>query len=75
MTVEELYETHIKGLPVDQQLRLLAMIAQEVSSSVSTRSGRRRSLLELEGLGADMWEGTDAQDYVDELRREWDRRA
>jgi hypothetical protein len=30
-----------------------------------------RSLLELEGLGAEMWKGMDAQKYVDELRDEW----
>jgi hypothetical protein len=25
-------------------------------------------------LGAELWHGMDAQDYVDELRREWDHR-
>ena len=33
-----------------------------------------RSLLELEGLGAEIWEGVDAQEYVNELRKEWDHR-
>jgi hypothetical protein len=32
------------------------------------------SILELEGLGAELWEGIDAQEYVNELRREWDHR-
>jgi hypothetical protein len=35
---------------------------------------RPHSLLELEGLGAELWHGVDAQEYVDELRREWDHR-
>jgi hypothetical protein len=33
------------------------------------------SLLELEGLGAEIWSGTDAQDYVSQLRGEWDHRS
>jgi hypothetical protein len=28
----------------------------------------------LEGLGAEIWTGIDAQRYVDDLRREWDHR-
>ena len=32
------------------------------------------SLLELEGLGAELWQGVDAQEYVNELRAEWDER-
>ena len=30
-----------------------------------------RSILELEGLGKEIWEGIDAQDYVDQERRAW----
>lgn len=33
-----------------------------------------RSLLELEGLGAEIWNGVDAQDYVNALRDEWETR-
>ena len=33
-----------------------------------------RSILELEGLGREVWEGVDAKRYIDELRDEWDHR-
>ncbi|MBI1865250.1 MAG: hypothetical protein HYR98_05920 [Nitrospirae bacterium] len=33
-----------------------------------------RSILEIEGLGKDVWEGIDAKKYIDELRNEWDAR-
>lgn len=33
-----------------------------------------RSLLELEGLGAELWEGLDAQERVNLLRNEWNHR-
>ena len=35
---------------------------------------QQRSLLELEGLGAALWQEIDAQHYVEELRQEWDQR-
>ena len=39
----------------------------------------KRSIMELEGLGAEIWTDQkgallDAQEYVNELRREWDHR-
>jgi hypothetical protein len=34
---------------------------------------RRRSLMELEGLGREIWAGEDAQHYVNRLRDEWSR--
>jgi len=33
-----------------------------------------RRLLELEGLGAEIWKNVDAQKYVDDLRDEWYKR-
>lgn len=30
-----------------------------------------RSILELRGLGKELWDGIDAQEYVNELRNEW----
>jgi hypothetical protein len=41
------------------------IIAQE-------RQGRR-SLLELRGLGKGLWKGEDAQEYVNRLRKEWEK--
>lgn len=34
----------------------------------------RRSILDLAGLGKEIWEGIDAQQYVNELRDEWNAR-
>lgn len=31
-----------------------------------------RRLTELRGLGAELWQGIDAQAYIDQLRDEWD---
>ena len=35
---------------------------------------QQRCLSELRGLGKEIWEGIDAQEYVDQLRSEWDER-
>ena len=32
----------------------------------------KRSILELQGLGKEIWEGIDAQEYIDEERNSWD---
>ena len=74
MHVEEIYEQHIKPLPEAEQLRLVALIAHQLAAMATQPPQPQRSLLELEGLGADIWQGIDAQQYVDELRKEWDHR-
>jgi hypothetical protein len=73
-TAKQLYEEQIKLLPASERLRLVALIAQDLATITIAEAPRQRSLLELEGLGADIWEGIDAQEYVNELREEWDHR-
>ncbi|MBI3946162.1 MAG: hypothetical protein HY321_09610 [Armatimonadetes bacterium] len=70
--MDEIYERHIKPLPAADRLRLLALTARELADSAA--EAPKRSLLELEGLGSHIWEGIDAQEYVNELRKEWDHR-
>ena len=35
---------------------------------IANRQGKKHSIMELKGLGKEIWEGIDAQEYVDELR-------
>jgi len=74
--IEQLYERHIKPLTPAERLSLAAIITHDLAAAngASQNKPRRRSLLELEGLGAEIWEGIDAQEYVNELRKEWDHR-
>lgn len=65
MTYEELL-TEIRALTVEQRKHLIMDIVNSLTESPKTRS-----LLELEGLGAEIWEDIDAQEYVDQLRDEW----
>ncbi|MCS7187947.1 MAG: hypothetical protein RMK89_13475 [Armatimonadota bacterium] len=73
LPLEELYEQQIKPRPKDERLKLLAMIAQDLAAE-AVEEQPKHSLLELEGLGAEIWQGIDAQEYVNELRKEWEHR-
>ena len=73
--IETIYQQYIKPLSHDEQLKLLAKMAEELANNgEETEPTKKRSLLELEGLGAEIWEGIDAQEYVNELRNEWEHR-
>ncbi|MBN1964724.1 MAG: hypothetical protein JW910_08760 [Anaerolineae bacterium] len=62
----------IRQLSPAQRKTLITLI---VDSLTEPASGEKpHSILELEGLGAEIWAGVDAQDYVDGLRSEWDAR-
>ncbi len=57
----------------------MALIRQGLATTItasqpgSDDAERLHDLLELEGLGAEIWEGIDAQEYVNALRDEWDK--
>ncbi len=73
--IETIYQLHIKPLSPDEQIKLLAKIAEELANGKDTKEPtKKRSIMELHGLGAEIWEGIDAQEYVDELRNEWEHR-
>jgi hypothetical protein len=75
ISAEEIYERHIKPLPAAERLRLLAVMAQDLAEQSADASRQpKRSIMELHGLGAEIWQGIDAQAYVDALRQEWDHR-
>jgi hypothetical protein len=72
--VEEIYTRHLASLSKEDRLRLLAMLANSLAE-VSPSGDKRHSLFELEGLGAEIWKGVDAQKYVDDLRNEWEQKS
>ena len=72
-SVEEIYQQYIKPLPNSEKLKLIAKVSNDLAETES-ETPKKRSLLELEGLGKEIWEGIDAQEYVNELRNEWENR-
>jgi plasmid stability protein len=48
-------------------------VAQEVTHILSEAlGGRHLSILDLQGLGKELWSGVDAQSYIDAERDSWD---
>ena len=72
LTIEELYEQQVRARPLRERLRLAQRILAEAADATVESHEHRRSLLELEGLGAELWGSVDAQAYVERLRHEWD---
>ena len=56
-------------LSAEEQNQLSAELAQ---SAAHNRNGKRRSLLELEGLGKEVWKGIDPDEYIAQERDSWD---
>lgn len=68
MNYQELTQ-EIRQLSIEERKALISFIVDTLTET------KERSLLELEGLGAELWQGIDAQEYVNQLRSEWDNRS
>lgn len=74
MTVAEIME-QAKTLTAQERKELVKWLVDTLDIPNSTAPDRgKHSILELAGLGAEVWKGIDAQEYVDQLRSEWDKR-
>ena len=65
------------GLTREEALNAVEVLAKRLlADSIEFRetvdTSGERSILELHGLGDEAWKGIDAQEYVNELRDEWD---
>ncbi len=58
----------VQQLTPDEQLRLLKELAGLVRRQATTRP---HSIFELEGLGKELWQGINAQEYVNRERDSW----
>ncbi len=65
------YVRGIQGLRPEEQLSLVEIISARLKKTLG-RKKVKYSVMELEGLGADIWEGIDAQEYVSKERESWD---
>ena len=73
-SADSIYNKHLKALPVEQQLEIIEVIAEKVSDSLRKLQPSTKNILDLEGVGADLWNTVDAQTYVNTLRNEWNNR-
>ncbi|MDJ1172789.1 hypothetical protein [Roseofilum capinflatum] len=59
----------VQTLTPDEQLRLLEELAGMVRQRMLIQP--KRNIMDLEGLGKDIWHGLDAQEYVNQERDSW----
>lgn len=69
MSVMEVFR-QVQQLTPEEQRQLWLLM----QSLMDTQLPKTRNILEFEGVGAEIWDGIDAQDYVRKLREEWDDR-
>ena len=73
--VREIYERHVRPRTNAKRLQLMALGAQRLADEAKLRKKPPvRNIMELHGVGRDSWDGTDAQEFVNNLRAEWDHR-
>ncbi len=60
-----------RQLPTDELLLLLQELAALVRQQITIKEEPLHSFLELEGLGKEVWEDIDAQEYVNQERDSW----
>ena len=70
MTTTDYYKVlnRVYRLTSAERLRLLEDLASVVHRTVPTQP---RSVLDLQGLGKEIWSDIDAQEYVDKERTTW----
>lgn len=71
MSIAEILE-EIRALSLEERKKLMKLMVDTLAEDPEPQ--HKHSIMELAGLGAEIWEGVDAQEYVDQLRSEWDHR-
>ena len=72
MGADNLYDEvkrSVEALPPGDQLSLIAELAGRLGSHLERQP--RRSLLELRGLGKNVWQGLDVDEYLRKERSSW----
>ena len=73
MTITEILQ-QAKTLSVQDRKELVKLLIDTLETP-ETVLHRQRRLSDLRGLGKDIWQGIDAQEYINQLRSEWDEHS
>ncbi len=63
--------SQVRMLSPDDQLHLIEILFSEYKKNILKKKAKH-SIMELQGLGAEIWKGIDAQEYVRKERESWD---
>ena len=71
--VEPDVEQTLRELAHEEGLSVEGYIKREIERIAAPRKEPHLQLRDLRGLGKEIWQAVDAQEYVNQLRDEWDR--
>ena len=72
MSLKEIIQ-EARALPPDEIKQLMRALI-DMMPDAANEAPKQHSILELRGLGKEIWAGIDAQEYVNQIRSEWDKR-
>jgi len=72
MTRLETLLEQVRALPVSEQQRLAHLILMYLYHPPASGPEAGHKLSDLAGIGADLWQGIDAQEYLRQERATWD---
>jgi hypothetical protein len=72
MTIAEILQ-QARTLSVQERKELVELLVDSLDVPEAVPH-QQRHLSDLRGLGKEIWDGVDAQEYVNQLRSEWDKR-
>lgn len=64
------YVKEIQTLKPEEQLNLIELLLSKLKKTIIKKK-IKHNILELEGLGAEIWKGIEAQEYVSKEREAW----
>jgi len=67
------YEDYVRGidkLKPEHQLRLVELLTAKLKKQLDGRSGKRK-VTELDGLGAEIWNHIETEEYIKKQRDSW----
>ncbi len=71
VSVEQIYRKYIRQISPAEQLKLVALITQSLAEP-TTSNKTKRNIMDLHGLGKEIWQDVDPAAYIDRLRDEWE---
>jgi len=66
------YDEILKRAQSELSAKEQNQLSAELAQSAARKNGKKRSITELRGLGKEIWEGIDPDEYVAKERDSWD---
>jgi hypothetical protein len=73
MMLQDILE-EARNLSLAERRELIKRLVDTLTVENTEPALKLHSIMELRGLGKEIWQGVDVQQYLDQMRDEWDQR-